>query len=201
MNKAPLPEEVNHRKFAGDRTKLDGTVPVSSFHRLIQFIEDDSTIGEQGEVHAKLEFRRGKKRKTLIIGRISANLKLVCQNCLELCSFQVESSFRWVLVEDEDALIALNSDDEGVICAEDRVNIVSLLEDELLVSLPMIAKHPVGECSFVAEHGDDKAVKNGDVRHEVKQEAARKAGSGERQADTYQPFASLAEMKNQFDRS
>ena len=201
MNKAPLPEEVNHRKFAGDRTKLDGTVPVSSFHRLIQFIEGDSTTGEQGEVHAKLEFRRGKKQKTLIIGRINANLKLICQNCLELCSFQVESSFRWVLVENEDALIALDSDDDGVICAEDRVNIVALLEDELLVSLPMIAKHPVGECSFVAEHGDDKTVNNGDIGHKAEQKGAHNESSGERQADTYQPFASLAEMKNQFDRS
>jgi len=90
------------------------------------------------------------------------------------------------LVVDEDALIALNSDDEGVICGEDSVNIVDLLEDELLVSLPMVAKHNEGECSFVAQHTDDNAIS---------------AASGESDTDTYQPFASLAELKNQFDRS
>jgi uncharacterized protein len=196
MFMASLPEEVNYRKFAGDRVKLDGSVPVSSFHRLVESIANN-----KGEVHVKLEFRKGKKQKTLIIGKISVDLKLTCQNCLELCSFQVDSSFRWVLVEDEDALIALNSDDEGVICAEDKVNIVALLEDELLVSLPMVAKHPAGECSFVAEHGDDKAVKNGEVKSGAEQKTVRQASPDERQADTYQPFASLAELKNQFDRS
>jgi len=127
-----------------------------------------------------------KSKKTLIIGHISANLELVCQNCLEPFSAGLESSFRWVLVADEDALIALNSDDEGVICGEDSVNIVDLLEDELLVSLPMVAKHNEGECSFVAQHTDDNAIS---------------AASGESDTDTYQPFASLAELKNQFDRS
>lgn len=182
MSKGPLPAEVNYRKFAGNSTKLEGTVPVSAFGRLKESIAND-----KGEVQAKLEFRRGKKQKTLIIGHISANLELVCQNCLEPFATGLESSFRWVLVVDEDALIALNSDDEGVICGEDSVNIVDLLEDELLVSLPMVAKHNEGECSFVAQHTDDDAI------------AA--ASSGESDIDTYQPFASLAELKNQFDRS
>ena len=78
MFKGPLPAEVNYRKFAGNSTKLEGTVPVSAFGRLKESIAND-----KGEVQAKLEFRRGKKQKTLIIGHISANLELVCQNCLE----------------------------------------------------------------------------------------------------------------------
>ncbi len=196
MFKGPLPEEVNYRKFAGDSTKLDGTVPISSFRRLKESIAND-----QGEVHARLEFRRGKKQKTLIIGHIDVNLELVCQNCLEPFSTKVESSFRWVLVEDEDALIALNPDDEGVICGEDKVNIVDMLEDELLVSLPMVAKHPEGECSFVAQHTDKSAANSGVSGESGETEAQGNPSPGKNDADTYQPFASLAELKNQFDRS
>jgi hypothetical protein len=50
----------------------------------------------------------------------------------------------------------------------------------------MVAKHNEGECSFVAQHTDGNAIS---------------AASGESDTDTYQPFASLAELKNQFDRS
>jgi len=195
MFKGPLPAEVNYRKLVGDRTKLDGTIPVSSFHRLVESISND-----KGEVQARLEFRRGKKQKTLIIGHVIADLELICQNCLEPFSFQIVSSFRWFLVKDEDALIDLEADDEGVICGEDRINIVELLEDEILVSLPMVAKHPEGACSFVAQHVgdalDNKVVNDISVRENVPEET-----STEVKSDTYQPFASLAELKNQFDRS
>ena len=194
MFKDPLPAEVNYRKFAGASTKLDGTVPVSSFSRLKESIAND-----QGEVHAKLEFRRGKKQKTLIIGHIDVNLELICQNCLEPTTTEVKSSFRWVLVEDEDALIALNPDDEGVICGEDSVNIVELLEDELLVSLPMVAKHPEGECTFTAEHGDVSAFLGENLAKSPNKRLGKNSDRDD--GDTYQPFASLAELKNQFDRS
>ncbi len=192
MFKGPLPAEVNYRKFAGNSTKLVGTVPVSAFGRLSESIAND-----KGEVQAKLEFRRGKKQKTLIIGHISVNLELVCQNCLAPFSTDLESSFRWVLVEDEDALIALHPDDEGVICGEDSVNIVDLLEDELLVSLPMVAKHEEGECSFTTQHTDGSEA-SGESTGDTTQDGQ---GAGKNNADTYQPFASLAELKNQFDRS
>ena len=191
MFKGPLPAEVDYRKLVGNRTKLDGTVPVSSFHRLVESISND-----KGEVHTRLEFRRGKKQKTLIIGHLVADLELLCQNCMETFSFQVESSFRWSLVKDEDALIDLDPEDEGVICGEDKINIVELLEDELLVSLPMVAKHPEGVCSFVAQHVGDTLSDKNVIENVVPEETSNEAGS-----DTYQPFASLAELKNQFDRS
>ena len=49
MFKGPLPAEVNYRKFAGNSTKLEGTVPVSAFGRLKESIAND-----KGEVQAKL---------------------------------------------------------------------------------------------------------------------------------------------------
>jgi len=191
MFKGPLPAEVDYRKLVGDRTKLDGTVPVSSFHRLVESISND-----KGEVHARLEFRRAKRQKTLIIGHMTADLELICQNCLEPFLFQSESSFRWTLVKDEDALLELDVDDEGVVCGEDKINIVELLEDELLVNLPMIAKHPEGACSFIAEHVGDTANYVPGNKNLVQEDT-----TAEVDADTYQPFASLAKLKNQFDRS
>lgn len=74
--------------------------------------------------------------------RASAKLPLVCQRCLEpvVISLEAERAFRFVANEE---VAAAEDDlcDEDVLALEPRMDLLALVEDELLMSLPLVPMH------------------------------------------------------------
>ncbi|MFT7469263.1 MAG: hypothetical protein ACI8PP_002518 [Candidatus Pseudothioglobus sp.] len=175
MLKVTLPVQVNHRRFVSDNAKLEGIIPLQRFERFIELLEN-----EAGEVEAKLEFRKERKHRSLVIGQLRTQVSMICQNCMLPAPIQLEANLRVVVVNSEDALAALHEDDDGLVCEDELVLLVDLLEDELILALPMVGKHPEGECKPAA---DVAAESNTAV-----EPADRKGAS----KDTYRPFAGLA---------
>lgn len=72
-----------------------------------------------------------------------ASLRLVCQRCLEPMNqaLQVDRAFRFVSSEHE----AQSEDDqseEDVLVASSAFDALSLVEDELILALPLVPRHP-----------------------------------------------------------
>jgi uncharacterized protein len=175
MLTGPLPERVNHRKFAEEKTELDGTIPLSAFTRLVELLADDA-----GEVGLRLRFRKGRKQRSLVIGDCRASVQMICQNCLEPVQVEVEAKIRTLLLDSLDELVALRQSEDGTLCDAETVSLVDILEDDLIVSLPMVARHAPGEC----------------VPLEYPQAAGEQAG-----AETFRPFAGLAGPREDLKRS
>jgi uncharacterized protein len=175
MITGPLPTSIDHRKFALGNRKLAGDLSLSQFDRFVQYLESETSV-----VQCKLEFRKGKKQKSLIIGRATTTVRLVCQNCLQEMDFDLDISFRHFIVADDEELLDLPDGVEGIICAGDKISSVDIFEDELILNLPMVARHEDNECQMAFEHqNDDSSIETG----------------------TYKPFAGLAELKNKLKRS
>jgi uncharacterized protein len=175
MLKVTLPVQVNHRRFVSDNAKLEGIIPLQRFGRFFALVED-----EAGEVEAQLEFRKERKHRSLVIGKLRTQVSMICQNCMLPAPIQLETTLRVVVVNSEDALAALHEDDDGLVCEDELVLLVDLIEDELILALPMVGKHLEGECQSAA----DDAVKSLEISEPVSSEGASK--------DTYRPFAGLA---------
>ena len=172
MSTGPLPALLDHRKLALGNSKLEGVIPVSRFERLVGVLESEAS-----EVKLMLEFRKTKGQKTLLIGKATATVELVCQKCLTTILFDLNVSFRHFVVTDDEEFLRLSDDDEAIVCPDDKIALVDIFEDELILCLPMVARHDDNECLPTFEHqNDDSEVRN-------------------------KPFANLAELKNDIKRS
>ena len=112
---------------------------------------------------------------------IEGSLPLLCQRCLEPFVAPIVQQTRLLLAHDETELGLLNVEEPEVLLAAAPIDARTLVEDELLLSLPLAPRHAEGQCS-------------GAVRlHGGRPEAG---STGETS-----PFAPLAELKERRSRN
>lgn len=84
--------------------------------------------------------------------QLQAGVVLECQRCLRPVRRTVESESLLAFVAQEDAL--LPADHEPVVGDPRRVDLAALIEEELLLAVPLIARHAPGEeCGLPAPAG------------------------------------------------
>jgi uncharacterized protein len=79
---------------------------------------------------------------------LKGRLHLVCQRCLQDCAVDLEEKRRFVLVasEAEADNFPLEDEEQEPLVASQHFNLLETMEDEVLLSLPLIPKHPEGFC-------------------------------------------------------
>jgi uncharacterized protein len=104
-------------------------------------------------------------RQILDIG-LNGRLHLVCQRCLQDCAVNLAETRRFVLVASEVEADDYPMDDEEQepLVASQHFNLLETIEDEILLSLPLIPKHPDGFCephasSFGLDDADESSGK------------------------------------------
>jgi uncharacterized protein len=104
--------------------------------------------------------------------RVSGTVPLVCQRTLRPYAHQVESRSVLGLVADEQAAEALPEDYEPLLVADGRIRLEDLVCEEILLGLPLVPRAP-----------DSRPIGNGRPV----------------EAETYKPFAGLAELAAKAD--
>ena len=145
-----LPEQVDHRKLANGGVALNGAFPVRRFSRLTACLAND-----EGLVHVSLGFGSvpsgvdGQDRnRTRLTGQLNARVNLVCRRCLGNLGYDLDCGIDAVLVEDEAALEELPLSEDGILCEGRIVKIADLIEDDLILALPMVPGHTDTDCRF-----------------------------------------------------
>jgi len=110
----------------------------------------------------KIESGVRRDGKPFIDLEIVGSLLLECQRCLEGLESEINSRSRFIIAPTEDALADLSdeSDDVNSILAEHEFDLIGFVEDELLLSLPMIPKHDEGVCTRPESIIDSEDVTN-----------------------------------------
>lgn len=130
-------------KFARNGQEMIHSFSVEDLQRVKDIVGD---VGE--EIEAKLEGGVLKTGKPFIDLSIKADLPLTCQRCLELMNFELNSSTRFIIAFGKSELTDLSDepDDVEFLIAEEDTDVVAMVEEELLLRLPMAAKHEDGKC-------------------------------------------------------
>lgn len=116
-----------------------GNVPVDSLPRLAKALPQQA-----GHVQIQLRVHRSETGVPLIEGSATARLTLECQRCLEPIRKSVTADFRLALVDAGGEHLAPEGYDPFV---TDRPSPGALLEDELLLALPLAPVHEeLGDC-------------------------------------------------------
>ncbi|QWD91171.1 DUF177 domain-containing protein [Polynucleobacter sp. MWH-Braz-FAM2G] len=96
---------------------------------------------------------------------LKGRLHLVCQRCLQDCAVELDEKRRFVLVltEAEADAYPIEDEEQEPLVVNQHFNLLETIEDEVLLSLPLIPKHPDGFCEpHVSSFGDeaDEEVSN-----------------------------------------
>lgn len=113
---------------------------------------------------------------------IEGNMPLVCQRCLQSFDFPVAQRTELLLAREEAELEALDAGEPEVVLAAAPLDAATLVEDEVLLSLPFAPSHAEGQCTVLV--GSDAA-----------------SAPAEQAPGKTSPFARLAAMKKGTDRS
>ena len=115
---------------------LEGTIAVAKFGRL-----KDLLYSSEGCAKARMSFRRSDGNMLLMELECEAELELVCQRCLKAVVHEVCGQVDFAVAENENSLSVLPQGMNLITLDGDRFQPATLIEDELIVSLPLVAKH------------------------------------------------------------
>jgi len=140
-----LPQSVDPRRQAELGRTLSGVISLARMPRLAAVVLDAEQSAEDYAAF-ELGFRRDASGRHLVEGRVEATLRLRCERCNGELELPVSSNFTLAVVEGLDEAAQLPEAYEPLLPDETEVDPAALVEDELLLALPAVLRHPVGVC-------------------------------------------------------
>jgi len=179
----PLPIRFDPVSFADHERELEGPIATKAMLRL-----KENVVSSDEMVDAKFGFSRGLYGYPMVLGRVNAWVTMKCERCLDGVRIELNPEIS-VLVKPEEDILSQNEGNKEDEKDSDRTDIheyageslvlSDLVEEELLLALPLVPKH------------QDISLCNQDM---VAWLAANEAPSGEQEASTERaenPFAIL----------
>ena len=138
----PLPDYVDVRKVFLENEKVSGFV---ASEKLVNM--RDILVGENARVKAMLNFLKDKTGRRIITGELTATIEVACQRCLEPLELLIEDDICLFLVEDDESAKSLDKNYEGWICSTHKLCLAELIEEQLILALPLVSVHSDSSCS------------------------------------------------------
>ena len=166
---SPWSKPLDVDRLSEAEADVDFVIPLAELPRLRAQLASVA-----GEVHGRVHFRRAAGIAVAEV-KVEGTASLVCQRCLETMQLGVESSTEVGLIATEVDANRVPEELEPVLAPEGRISIGELVEEELLLTLPIVPLHEEVDACHVAP-------------------AAPLADDDGRELETQKPFAQLAEL-------
>jgi uncharacterized protein len=131
---------INNLEFAQKQQKLEDSFEVSSFKRLAETLSLRDENAGLSAVYFEITGDCKRFRQPSLHLHIKAKLPVICQRCLEDMLFDVDLSFDYLISN-----VAINELDENDemdwLEANNEMNLQELIEDELLLAMPIAPTH------------------------------------------------------------
>ena len=138
------PAVIDTLEFARSAQESSGSVPVSALKRLEDLLYDSA-----GTLGYELAGRRDERNRPLLELVVAGELHLQCQRCLGLLEYPLKVRNSLLVIPEgaapEDDLE--DPDAPDTIEANPELDVNALIEDEVLLSLPLAPRHPEGACA------------------------------------------------------
>jgi len=139
---------------------FEGEIALSELTRLDEILYHQH--GEQdGGIAVRFEFVRNEFGTVMLVGQLQASLELQCQRCLKPITVAVEQGIE--LMIDAGVELVRSSSLDAIDSDEGYVDIFEVVEDELILALPLVAVHEDTACNEhwpVADANDDAGSKD-----------------------------------------
>ncbi|GBG13031.1 uncharacterized protein NMK_0569 [Novimethylophilus kurashikiensis] len=137
------PVLINTLEFVEQSLEIHDKIRASDLPRVQEVL-----FSGRGDVEYRLVGSRGSRGKFYLQLDLRGTLGLMCQRCLNGLDYPFEIVRRFELVKDESDIPDSDLDDDDVdyLVIEPRLNVTDLVEEEVLLALPMSLRHEDG-CS------------------------------------------------------
>ena len=172
---------------------IEGKIPLVELERLSASIRSSQSVDDvnksasndiEGDVVFTLNFDMDEGGVPRIGGNVAATLRLQCQRCMEDMEYPVTVKVRLGIVPSREAAENLPDSYDPLVVSGEEISIASILEDELILALPIVAMHDIENCS----QDELSNRKSGSINQDVEQE---NLGTVKRE----NPFAVLEQLK------
>ncbi len=136
MSEGTLPSQIEPGKWADREALLATSVPLRRFARLLE-----GALGSEGEVAVDCRFVRDARGLPHLTGNLRTTLRLSCQRCLEPADVVIDTAVDVFLLADEAYAERLSEEEDYVVFEDGQLDLPGLLEDELILALPLVARH------------------------------------------------------------
>jgi uncharacterized protein len=168
-----LPIQIDPLDLAKNQVRLEGQYSTAKLPRLAEY-----SPSKDANVHVRLGFSQETDALIKVSGNIDLKLRLTCERCLQ--PFDLDISLEPQFYFDVSGVEPEEQDERDIIQVKGPVDLKSLVEDEILLALPMIPMHETGQCAAGGkEYQEEEDKQQTDVNH---------------------PFAQLAELLKDKDK-
>ena len=147
---APRPV-IDNLEFAQSGGHLRGAVEIAALERLHEYLNSRS-----GQLEWQLDGVADQAGKPALRIAVKGVLDLICQRCLDGYAFDINSN-SVLLLESEDSGVLDDDAVESIPISSDFA-VEALVEDEVILALPMSPRHPEGKCAARVATGLDDNV-------------------------------------------
>lgn len=169
-----LPASIDPIRLADRGDHLSGTIPLDRMKRLLSYCRSD-----EGVVKIDLSFHYdGRRDVRTITGTLTTEISLDCERCLEPMILPLRCEVNLLALMPGQESLAETGD---ALIVSDPVSLVELVENELILVLPMIPMHPRDQCSA--------------AKQVVQAGSGSTAPEPEQGGSKESPFAELAKLK------
>ena len=135
-----LKQRYQVHKEISRRGYFEGQILVGELPRLCELLASD-----QGEIAVKFEFLNSDYAKPMVSGKIQAGLQVECQRCLGSMLNELDLDFELLIDAADD--IVRESRLDTLYSEEGYIDIFELVEDEIILALPLVAMHENDTCN------------------------------------------------------
>ena len=167
-----LPGHVDPFRLCDQARSYQGRLELACLPRLAEAL-----ASPEGQVIYRIDCDRDEQRRARLRGSVDAELAVICQRCMGPMRLPVHVDFLLAVVKGEDEAAQLPDEYDPWLLKGETLDLASVIEDELLLALPVAPLHPVEDCS---ENPDDWLLTDMEPETALKRE---------------NPFAVLAGLK------
>jgi uncharacterized protein len=136
-----IPETMDCRKAFVRRAVVTGQVPVERLMRFGAMLVDTA-----GNIDADLRFVIDEANRKVIMGTVSASVNVRCQRCLETLAVEISEELQLAVVESEGLAERLPAELDAWITDDPLLHLHDIVEEQLILGMPIVTRHAVGEC-------------------------------------------------------
>ena len=153
MTRQFSPTSLDTEAFAREGGHVSGSTPVTHFKRLMDELRDlgdavgvgwDSLAPVKWSAYAEQRTPTGAEPQSWMFVEVNATVPQCCQRCLERIDAPLVVDYWFRFVADEATADAQDDElEEDLLVTSKHFDLMSLIEDELLMALPMVPVHDV----------------------------------------------------------
>ena len=133
----PLPKKIDPLGFAQKGLSLRGSLPLSAMPRLVKLLEKGNSW-----VEVAMVFDIDEMGTPYMRGDFKASVSILCERCMQVMQLDIDTSCLLAILMGEQEASNLSDQYEPWVLEDSGfVPLNTIVEDELILSLPLVPKH------------------------------------------------------------